>query len=500
MNYPGNKPRAVLEMKGVSKQYPGTLAVDNVSFGLERGEVHALMGENGAGKSSLMKMMAGSFSDYGGDILIDGKGVKLHSPSIAKSLGIEMIHQELSNALSLSIAENLLAGKLPTHFGFILDRSKMESLCKDYLSEVSLDMDPWTRMDQLSPHEQQLIEIAKALSNDPKILIMDEPTSSLSSAEVEILFGIIDELKKKGLSIIYISHHIPEIFKVADRVTVMRDGKWVATETIERLSPEKLVEMMIGKAMAKTSIVRKSKPEHTSFKVKSLTRIGFFHDISFAIRKGEILGIGGLAGSGRTEIARGICGLDPIDYGSIEKGDQIITPHSMKEAMRNGIAYLSEDRKLEGLALDQETLFNAMSAKLVCDPFRASAKQERRIYEKLGSDLTIYPFQTDRIVSQYSGGNQQKILLAKWLALNPELLILDEPTRGVDIGSKQVIHEVIATLADEGMSILLISSDLPELVELSDRILILRNGHLVKEMQHGCSEDKVLLAANGELA
>ncbi len=489
----------ILEMKQVTKRYPGTLAVDRVDFNVCAGEVHALMGENGAGKSSLMKMMSGSFNDYEGEIFIKGKKVKLHSPAIAKEQGIEMIHQELSNALPLSIAENMLAGNLPTKLNFFIDRRKTKEICRHYLQKVGLEkLDPFTTLDRLSPHEQQLVEIAKALSNNPKILIMDEPTSSLSRAEVQILFGIIDQLKKEGLGIVYISHHIPEIFRVSDRTTVMRDGKWVACKSMHELSPELLVELMIGKAVSKTQVTRLQQAGPIAWKVNKLTRFGFFHDVSFHIRRGEILGIGGLAGSGRSEIARCLCGLDPIDSGSMRYNDEVLSISTMKDAICQGIAYLSEDRKTEGLALEQESLFNAMSAVNVQEKIKTKPKERLDIYMKLAKDLNIYPADPKRLINQYSGGNQQKILLAKWMATNPKLLILDEPTRGVDIGAKQLIHEVIARLADEGTSVLLITSDLPELVELSDRVVILHKGHITKELTQDFTEDSILLAANGE--
>jgi len=487
-------------MRDVSKRYPGTLAVDRVNFDLKPGEVHALMGENGAGKSSLMNMMAGSFDDYEGDILIEGKPIQLHSPAIAKNKGIEMIHQELANALPLTIAENIFAGNLPTKAGFFIDKKILMENAKTYLKQVGLNINPMTKIEALSPHEQQLVEIAKALSNHPKILIMDEPTSSLSRSEVGKLFEIIAQLKSNGLAICYISHHIPEIFQVADRVTVMRNGQWVTTDNIQHFTPEKLVNNMVGKAIGKTKIKRQNKAGDIAFEFKNLSRIGFFHHINFNIRKGEVLSIAGLAGSGRSEIARSFCGLDPLDYGYVCKDNKVLPIFSYKDGLDFGLAYLSEDRKLEGLALDQESLFNAMSALNVKERKKSSDHERRDRYLKLAEELGIYPVDPERLVNQYSGGNQQKILLAKWMTTQPELLVLDEPTRGVDIGAKQLIHEVIGQLADSGMSILLITSDLPELVELADRVLILHKGHIVKELCSDFTEDSILLAANGDLS
>jgi ABC-type sugar transport system ATPase subunit len=483
-----------LEMVAVSKRYPGTLAVDSVDFDLIEGEVHALMGENGAGKSSLMKMMAGEFNDYEGKILINQTEIDLHSPADAKKAGIEMIHQELSLALPLSIAENILAGNLPVK-GFFVDRAKMIELAHQNLEKVGLNVNPLLTIEKLSQHEQQLVEIAKALSNNPSILIMDEPTSALSRSEVLRLFSLIKQLKNDGLSIVYISHHIPEIFEIADRATVMRDGKKVDCKMITDLTPEALVDMMVGESMSHTKITRKINPGDVRFKFENISRYGFFHNVSFKIKRGEILGIGGLAGSGRTEIARSIMALDPLDDGRIFKDDEEVFFDSMSEAIANGFAYLSEDRKTEGLALELSSQYNAISA----NQFQKniSKKEKIELYQKLATDTQVYPYDPNRFVYQYSGGNQQKILLCKWLATQPELLILDEPTRGVDIGAKQVIHDVIAEIADMGKSVLLISSDLPELVELSDRVIILRKGKIIQEMKDNFNEESILLEANG---
>ena len=481
-------------MVAVSKRYPGTLAVDSVDFDLIEGEVHALMGENGAGKSSLMKMMAGEFNDYEGKILINHTEIDLHSPADAKKAGIEMIHQELSLALPLSIAENILAGNLPVK-GFFVDRAKMIELAHQNLEKVGLNVNPLLTIEKLSQHEQQLVEIAKALSNNPSILIMDEPTSALSRSEVLRLFSLIKQLKNDGLSIVYISHHIPEIFEIADRATVMRDGKKVDCKMITDLTPEALVDMMVGESMSHTKITRKINPGDVRFKFENISRYGFFHNVSFKIKRGEILGIGGLAGSGRTEIARSIMALDPLDDGRIFKDDEEVFFDSMSEAIANGFAYLSEDRKTEGLALELSSQYNAISA----NQFQKSIskKEKIKLYQKLAADTQVYPYDPNRFVYQYSGGNQQKILLCKWLATQPELLILDEPTRGVDIGAKQVIHDVIAEIADMGKSVLLISSDLPELVELSDRVIILRKGKIIQEMKDNFNEESILLEANG---
>ena len=490
-----------LSMKQVCKRYPGTLAVDNVDFQVYAGEVHALIGENGAGKSTLMKMIAGAFDDYTGEIFIGSKLVKLNSPAIAQKNGIGMIYQELSLALPLSIAENLLVGHLPQK-RFLIDRKSLVTKTRHYLKRVGLEyLNPMTPVKEISQHEAQLVEIAKALSHNPCILVMDEPTSALSREEVERLFTIIDNLRKQGLAIIYISHHLPEIFRVADRVTVMRDGSRVGTFDIDEVNSEKLIELMVGRSVKEFYTRRQATIGNTRLKIDKLSRFGFFHDVSFEVKTGEILGICGLAGAGRSELGRAIAGADPIDRGAILLDGETIKPRNMNQMLTKGIAYLSENRKAEGLALRLSMAENMLTA-LIPKHSRGlvySSQRGRGRMLELIRELSIYPADPARTVRNLSGGNQQKVLLAKWLAVGPKVLILDEPTRGVDIGAKMIIHQAVENLANQGSSIVLISSDLPELVSLSDRVVIMRQGHLIGEMrQDEFDEESVLLAANGE--
>lgn len=490
-----------LRMKAVSKEFPGTLAVDKVDFDVYSGEVHALIGENGAGKSTLMKMIAGSFDDYTGEVEISGKIVKLHSPSIAKENGIEMIYQELSLALPLSIAENVLVGILPVK-GILIDKKAMVEMTKERLKRVGLDyLNPLTKVKEISQHEAQLVEIAKALGNKPCILVMDEPTSALSREEVERLFGIIDMLKKQGLAIIYISHHLPEIFRVADRITVMRDGKKVGTFMKDEVTTDKLVEMMVGESVKLFYAARNAKIGKEKFRVENLSRYGFFRDISFHVNSGEILGICGLAGSGRSELARSIAGVDPIDEGSIFVDDVKANYKSMSKALKYGIAYLTENRKTQGLALRISMGENALSALIPKHTkfFIYSKHRGTKILTETIKELQIYPPDPSRMVNNLSGGNQQKVLMAKWLATQPKVFIIDEPTRGVDIGAKMIIHKAVQKLADQGNAVILISSDLPELTGLSNRIMVMQRGYFIGEMREGeFNEEAALLAANGE--
>jgi ABC-type sugar transport system ATPase subunit len=490
-----------LYMRGVAKRFPGTLAVDNITFDLRAGEVHALVGENGAGKSTLMKMLAGAFDDYTGSIFLDGQEVRLSSPAVAKQNGIAMIYQELSLSHPLSVAENLLAGRLPTR-GLLLDRKESVRQTRLLLERVGLEaLDPLAEVGQLSQHEMQLIEIAKALGRNPRIIVMDEPTSALTREEVERLFRIIGALKRSGLAIIYISHHLQEIFQVADRVTVMRDGRKIGTFAVREVTAGKLAELMVGHTVAEmySGVNTRFGPE--VFRAEDLWRHGFFHGVSFSVKSGEVVGFCGLSGAGRTEIARSIAGIDPLDRGQLFLKGKRVRIKNMGQAVARGIAYLTENRKSEGLALRLSVANNLaavilpqLSRWFLYNPSKGKSKIGRQI-----EYLKITPANPSLEVSNLSGGNQQKVLLGKWLASEPAVLILDEPTRGVDVGAKQVIHDAIMELSKAGMAIILISSDLPELVGLSNRVLVIREGRLIKEMPRAaCTEESVLLAANGE--
>jgi len=486
----------ILELRQVTKRYPGTLAVDRVDLQVRQGEVHALMGENGAGKSTLMKILAGSFDDYTGQIIINGRPARVRTPALAKAHGVEMIYQELSLAGPLSVAENVLVGRLPRR-GVFINKRAMAREANRCLAQVGLDIDPWQTIDMLSQHEAQLVEIAKALGNEPSVLVMDEPTSALSRTEVKRLFEIITQLKDRGVTIIYISHHLSEVYAIADRMTVMRDGRKIATIDPKRVDPPALVEMMIGQPASQTAVKRQQPVGKKRLRVRNLSRHGFFHNISFFIRAGEILGIGGLAGAGRTELARALCGIDPCDRGDILLDGRLLDHRSMRRAMKQGLAYLTEDRKGQGLALPLTAQNNLLSALHVKRGRLLGRRQQRNCFVDQAVQLQLYPPQPQRRVTQFSGGNQQKILLGKWLATAPEVLILDEPTRGVDVGAKQVIHQAIVRLADAGKCVLLISSDLPELVTLADRVKIMRKGHFTGEIHKDqLSENRVLLAAN----
>ena len=496
--------KLALNMRNISKQFPGTLAVDDVSFDIRAGEVHAIVGENGAGKSTLMKIMAGSFSDYTGNISISGKDVQLHSPSIAKGFGIGMIYQELSLARPISIAENLLVGRLPKmkSLPMFIDKKETERQARELLGRVGLEyLDVHIPISEISQCEAQLVEIAKVLGNKPSIIVMDEPTSALSSEEVERLFGIIGKLKEEGIAVAYISHHLQEIFALADRVTVLRDGKHVGTYDITDTNAEQIVELMVGRSIGQFYAERTSELGEEIFRVDNVSRYGFFHNISLNARKGEILGVCGLAGAGRSELARSIVGIDPLDAGDVYLHGEKVTFKNMHKAIESGVAYLTENRKVDGLALPLTIAENTTASiipRLTSGIFFNPSKSRSTVADMI-EQLVIYPAEPGRPTQNLSGGNQQKVLLAKWVATKPKVLILDEPTRGVDVGAKEVIHKAIVELAAQGNAVILITSDLPEMVGLCDRAVIMRAGHIIGEISHEhINEASLLLAANGE--
>jgi ribose transport system ATP-binding protein len=369
------------------------------------------------------------------------------------------------------------------------------------MANVGLDLDPDLPIEDISQHEAQLVEIAKVLGTNPCILVMDEPTSALSREEVERLFTIIDTLKKRGLAIVYISHHLPEIFRVADRVTVMRDGKKVATRNVAEVRREEIVQMMVGRSVKEFYKRHERTIGEVRYSVRNLSRWGFFHGVDFDARKGEILGICGLSGAGRSELAKVLVGLDPADAGEMILDGEKLQGKGMAFYLAKGVAYLTEDRKSEGLAIRlsaEDNILSTITGRLT-KGFVYNRKSGAGIMDKLIKELSVYPADPSRTVGNLSGGNQQKVLLAKWMAGEPKVLILDEPTRGVDIGAKMIIHEAVERLADAGNTVILISSDLPELVGLSDRVMIMHKGRFTREMPYEeCSEEALLLAANGE--
>jgi len=474
----------LLEMRGISKTFGAVRALRGVDLTVWPGEIHALMGENGAGKSTLMKILSGAYhADPGGRLMVDGREVTIASPLDALRLGVAIIYQELSLAPNLSVQQNVCLGREAARAG-ILDKATMRRQCADILKRLGADFRPDTRVSRLSLAQQQMVEIARALSVDARILVMDEPTASLSSRETDKLFGLIRALRADGLAIIYISHRMAEVYELADRCSVLRDGGYVGTLRREELSEARLIQMMVGRDL--TDFYKKDQGEGRSFgaqvlKVEDLTdgrRIG---PASFDVRAGEVVGLSGLVGAGRTELARMIFGAEPARGGRILLDGQPLTVRHPAEAIAAGIVYLSEDRKGLGLFFDMSIEDNVNLAVAARDayPFgiRRLALAARRGVDAL-KRLSIRARSAQSTVRALSGGNQQKVLFARLLATAPKLLILDEPTRGVDIGAKSDIYKLIDKLAQSGAAILIISSELPEVIGIADRIFVMRDGQI----------------------
>ena len=494
----------VLEARGVSKSYPGVQALDAVDFDLRAGEVHALVGQNGAGKSTFIEIVAGSLQPDSGRLSVGGTTVPHLDPPRSIELGIQTVHQENQLVEELSVAENIYLYNLPrSAFGFV-DRAAAAKAATALLSGLGIAIDPNRKLADLTFIEKKLVSIAKACSRQARILILDEPTASLDEKGRDILFALIRRSTASGLGVIYISHNLGEIFEVCDRVTVFKDGRLVSTAAVRETDMGSIVRQMIGRSSSSLyARTRACLAENCPvvLEVDGYARAGKVHDVSFGVRAGEIFGIAGLVGAGRTELARMIFGLEAKDAGAVRFKGEDLTPRDPADAIRKGIGYLTEDRKAQGLALRMSLGENVLSAVIprhcrrgVYLPGRGAG-----LLARLVGMLDIHPAEPRRPVGTLSGGNQQKALLAKWLAAGPRVLVLDEPTRGVDVGAKVVIHRAIAERADAGTSVVLISSDLPELVGLSDRIAILRRGHLIGQIARAdATEAAVLLAANGE--
>lgn len=470
-----------LVMRNISKAFPGVQALLDVNFDVRPGEVHVVVGENGAGKSTLMKILAGVYRKDSGSIEIDGRAVEIADPTSARRLGIHMIHQELSLVPHLSVGENIFLGREPVkdRLGRI-DWGKLKRGAREVLRELNLEIDPGATVQTLSVAEQQMVEIARALSTNAKIIIMDEPTAAITEQETNELFRQIQRLKGKGVGIIYISHRLAEVKRIADRVTVMRDGRVVATAEAKMLKTEDIVRMMVGREI--NSLFEKPVVHlgDVALRVEHLSRRGVLHDISFEVRRGEVLGFAGLMGSGRTALMRAIFGADRGVTGRILIGGKEVRIDSPVAAVRNGLAFLTEDRKNLGLLLGMPVDVNVTLATLPGFVRRGviDHSAEEQCAQEFVSALGIKAPSVNAVVKNLSGGNQQKVILARWLCRDADVIILDEPTRGIDVGAKQEIHELINGLTRHGKAVLLVSSDLPEVLGMSDRIAVMCEGRL----------------------
>lgn len=493
---------ALLEMKDICKSFPGVKVLDHVQFSLQKGELHALMGENGAGKSTLMKILGGIYSKDQGSISIKGSVSDIPSPDAAAKLGITIIHQELKLVPHLTIMENIFLGREFTYgkTRFIHWR-KMRQEANRYLSQLGMELDPGITAGELSVGQQQMVEIAKALSMNAEILVLDEPTAALTDREIEALFQVIEGLKQKGVGMIYISHRMEEIFRVCDRITVLRDGQYVGTKVTKETNMDELVHMMVGREIKDRFPKIEVQPGEELLRVESLSQIGKLHNISFSVRAGEIVGIAGLMGAGRTELAKALNGILPIDGGRISVNGQEVKLKRPSDAIAAGIALVTEDRKEEGLVLpltvrDNVSLPNHAA---ISKYGFINRKKEQELADHTIRKLGVKTAGSEQIIGSLSGGNQQKVVIGKWLATSPKVLILDEPTRGVDIGAKKEIYDLMNQLAKQGVAIIMISSELPEVLGMSDRILVMHEGRITGEFNRDqqVTQEEIMHAATG---
>jgi ABC-type sugar transport system ATPase subunit len=470
----------MLQMKSISKSFPGVRALDNISFNVRRGEIHALLGENGAGKSTLIKIIAGIYHPDEGEIYIDGEKIDISDVQTAKAAGISVIHQELSMCKNMTVAENIFLGNMPVTKIGLVDDNKLWEGAKGLLDSIGLKtIDPDTPVSTLSVAMQQMVEICRSLSSNSRLLIMDEPTASLATAEVDLLHGIMGSLKEKGVTIIYISHKLNEIFNICDHITVMRDGKYIGDSPIADISYNKLINMMVGRDIADVFPVHSTNPGELIFEVNHI-RNERVHDVSFNVRRGEVVGFYGLMGAGRSEIMRALIGVDKADKGRIRLENRDIVINNPVDAIKAGIVLAPEDRKIQGLFLLQSIDFNItlpIISRLI-KFLRLNLKLSDNIVEGIGKRLRIKTSSYETRVNNLSGGNQQKVVLAKWLVTKPKILILDEPTRGIDVGAKQEIYKLIYEIVKTGVSVILISSEMPEIISLCDRVYVLHEGDL----------------------
>ena len=491
-------------MQDVTKAFGTTVAVDAVDLDLAAGEVHALVGENGAGKSTLMRVLAGFYADYAGGIIIDGRPVRIGHPRQARALGIALVHQELSLVPELSVAENIFLGREPYSLvpGFISQRAA-EAGARALCDGLGISLDPAARVLHLSVAERQLVEIAKGVSANPRVLILDEPTSSLTYQEVRELFRVVRSLASRGRAIVYISHKLDEIFAVADHVTVLRDGRRVATAPAARWTEASLVHAMVGRDLSSLFPRSPADPGPVRLEVRDLGCRAAFRAVSFQVRGGEVVGLYGLIGSGRTALAEALFGLGAADAGEIRVDGRRVTIGSPADAIRHGIALTPEDRRRRGLIpmLSLRTNLSLRALPLLCRAGFVDGGRERSEVGRLIDALAIRAASQSVEVSTLSGGTQQKVVIGRWLMAPPRILILDEPTRGIDVGAKAEVHAIIDRLAAEGMAVLLVSSELPEILGMSDRILVMRDGELAGEFRRGeVTEEGIMTVAAGVAA
>jgi ABC-type sugar transport system ATPase subunit len=485
----------ILTIDNVSKSFPGVKALDNVSFKVERGTVHALVGENGAGKSTLIKVLGGIYSNETGNIYLNGKPTSFRTPYDAKMAGISVVHQELKLAESLSITENIFLGNLLYTKRGLVDWKTMHRRAKEEMDSLGIDIDVSVAVETLPVAKKQMVEICKNLITNCQLLLMDEPSATLTEKELNILFSTIKKLKEKGITVIYISHRLQEIFSIADNVTVLRDGKHIATVPVASVDRDRLISMMVGRELGDEYPKESVDIGEVLLEVKGLSRKGVLHDISFSVRRGEILGFAGLVGAGRTEIARAVLGIDRIDHGEVLVRGTPVKNRQFKDAIKRRFGLIPEDRKQQGVIQSFSVKENIclVSIDRIIKGGIIRNHLEQRYAREYVDKLRIMAPSVDTQIQYLSGGNQQKVVIAKWLLQESEIIFLDEPTRGIDVGAKSEIYKLINKLAGEGKAVIMISSEMPELLGLCDRILVIHHGRIVGELsREEASQEKII--------
>lgn len=490
----------IVRIDNLKKHFPGVRALDGVSMSIRAGEVHALIGENGAGKSTLVKLLTGVHSPDDGRILVDGSPVELKSPQDAHALGITAIHQEASVFPSLTVTENIFMGHLETAGYGLLAWKEMRRRTEELLGRFGVTLSPDARVKDLSIAQRQQIEIVKALSLNARVIIMDEPTSALSLREIQQLYGLVGRLKDEGTAIVFISHKFEEIFEITDVYTVLRDGKHAGSGAVEDATSDTLVQMMAGSSVGMLFPDRTANPGDVALQVEALSTAGLFKDITFEVRRGEIVGFFGLIGSGRSEVMQSIFGVHTPDSGRVLINGEDLQLGNPRDAMNRGLAYVPEDRQIQGVVLDMAIYQNVTLPflKRVTDFGFTRRKKEYQVTDRFAKRLSLRASSYAQAVESLSGGNQQKVVLSKWLATDPSILILDEPTRGIDVGTKAAVHEFVGELADRGFAIIMVSSELHEIIGMSDRVVVMREGQIAGEFPGAeAGSDAVLAMAIG---
>jgi ribose transport system ATP-binding protein len=491
----------VLAMRQIRKSFPGLVALDGVDFDLRRGEVHVLLGENGAGKSTLIKILGGAYQKDAGEITLDGRTVDIRNPRHAQQTGIACIHQEFNLIPHLSVGENILLGREPMRIGGLIDQTAIFREAEKALRDLGVNIDVRKPVHELSVAQQQIVEVAKALSMEARILVMDEPTSALTEHEIQSLFAAIRKLQEKDVGIIYISHRLDELFEIGDRVTVLRDGKYVGTREVAGISKQELIRMMVDRPVGERFPKQGADRGEEVLRVEGLSIEGVLRDISFSVYRGEVLGIAGLMGSGRTTLARTIFGLEKPDTGKIYVKGRLCEIRSPRVAIASGIGFLTEDRKNQGLVLGLSVIANMClpSIEKISKLGIVSHTEELRLSGKFVRDLRIKTPALSQKVIYLSGGNQQKVVLSKWLCRQADIFIFDEPTRGIDVGAKEEIYHLMNRLTANGVAILMISSEMPEVLGMSDRILVMHQGRIGAEFSaREATQEQILRCALGE--